>query len=207
MVSTISRPFLWSQIGSFTHGCYQLCYQSGYNSAVFGGGNPTADWPPLMRSNPAGAAGKFTSWEMASCRPGDLHPVSFGVLPLNFHVRFRRPGTYTCEASSAEVTAAPRGEKIRSALLVKSNPISLAIASRSSQRPDAGNLLQPLAARLGAGVTGTVTSSFCLRAGFAVLRVPGVSRRAEVLRRNRHIRRRRHHQSHCKVSEAFVETP
>jgi hypothetical protein len=74
MVSTISRPFLWSQIGSLTHGCYQLCYQSGYNSAVFAGGNSTADWPPLMRSNPAGAAGKFTSWEMASCRPGDLHP-------------------------------------------------------------------------------------------------------------------------------------
>jgi hypothetical protein len=54
-------------------------------------------------------------------------PVGFGILPLNLYMRFRQPGRYTCEASSAEITAAPRDEKVRSALLVKSNPISLTI--------------------------------------------------------------------------------
>ena len=53
--------------------------------------------------------------------------LSFGVVPLNTYVRFRTPGTYTCEASSADVTATARDEKIRPALLVKSNPIILAV--------------------------------------------------------------------------------
>lgn len=64
------------------------------------------------------------------------HPLSataltFGVVPLNTYVRFRAPGTYTCEASSADITATPRDEKIRPALLVKSNPIVLTIVNDS----------------------------------------------------------------------------
>lgn len=54
-------------------------------------------------------------------------PLGFGVIPLNEYVRFRIPGTYTCEASSAEISATPRGEKNRPALLVKSKPILLTI--------------------------------------------------------------------------------
>jgi hypothetical protein len=53
--------------------------------------------------------------------------LRFGVVPLNKYVRFRTPGTYTCQASSAEVTATSRSEKVRPALLVKSNPIVLTI--------------------------------------------------------------------------------
>ena len=46
---------------------------------------------------------------------------------MNEYVRFCSAGTYTCQASSAEVTATSRDEKIRAALLVKSNPIILTI--------------------------------------------------------------------------------
>lgn len=53
--------------------------------------------------------------------------VSFGPMPLNGHVRFRQPGTYTCTASAGDVTMAPRDEKVRPALLVKSNPVVLTI--------------------------------------------------------------------------------
>ena len=53
--------------------------------------------------------------------------LTFGIVPLNTYVRFRMPGTYTCHASSAEITATSRDEKIRPALLVKSNPIILTI--------------------------------------------------------------------------------
>jgi hypothetical protein len=53
--------------------------------------------------------------------------LSFGVVPMNEYVRFCSAGTYTCQASSAEVTATSRDEKIRPALLVKSNPIILTI--------------------------------------------------------------------------------
>lgn len=53
--------------------------------------------------------------------------VSFGVFPLNTYVRFRVSGTYTCEASSAEVTTTSREEKIRPALLLKSNPIVVTV--------------------------------------------------------------------------------
>ncbi len=55
--------------------------------------------------------------------------VTFGVVPLNTYVRFRSPGTYTCEASSADITTASRDEKIRSALVVNSNPILLTIVT------------------------------------------------------------------------------
>lgn len=53
--------------------------------------------------------------------------LTFGIVPLNTYVRFCTPGIYTCQGSSAEVTAASRDEKIRPALLVKSNPITLTI--------------------------------------------------------------------------------
>jgi hypothetical protein len=53
--------------------------------------------------------------------------VSFGMVPMNTYVRFRTPGTYTCQGLSSEITAASRDEKTRPALLVKSNPITLTI--------------------------------------------------------------------------------
>jgi hypothetical protein len=53
--------------------------------------------------------------------------LTFGVVPLNTYVRFRTPGIYTCQGSSAEITATFRDGKIRPALLVKSNPITLTI--------------------------------------------------------------------------------
>lgn len=55
--------------------------------------------------------------------------LTFGVVPLNTYVRFRMPGTYTCEASSADITTASRDEKIRPASLVNSNPILLTIVN------------------------------------------------------------------------------
>ncbi len=54
-------------------------------------------------------------------------PLSFGGSRLNTYVRFRAPGRYTCVAASADITTAAADEKIRSALLVKSNPMDLAI--------------------------------------------------------------------------------
>jgi hypothetical protein len=53
--------------------------------------------------------------------------IRFGPIPLNMYVRIRTPGTYTCTASSAEVTMAPADEKVRPALLVKSKPVPLTI--------------------------------------------------------------------------------
>ncbi len=63
--------------------------------------------------------------------------LAFGVVPLNRYVRFRTPGTYTCQASSAEVTAASRGEKIRPALLIESNPIVLTMVNDPGWAHDA----------------------------------------------------------------------
>lgn len=54
-------------------------------------------------------------------------PIGFGTVPLNTFVRFNKSGTYVCQASSAQVTNMPRAEKLRPALLVKSNPITLNI--------------------------------------------------------------------------------
>jgi len=53
--------------------------------------------------------------------------LTLDVVPLNTYVRFLTPGIYTCEASSADITTSPRNEKIRPALLVKSNPVVLNI--------------------------------------------------------------------------------
>lgn len=58
-------------------------------------------------------------------RPLPPTPITFGPVPMNLYVRFRAPGTYTCVASSADVTATSREEKMRLALLVSSKPIVL----------------------------------------------------------------------------------
>ncbi len=67
-----------------------------------------------------------------------LTDLGFGTMPLNTYVRFRTPGTYTCTASAADVTMTSRDEKVRQALLVKSNSLVLTITedqawSRSAQ--------------------------------------------------------------------------
>lgn len=86
-----------------------------------------------MLAAPCGGFGFGSS--IGGCADCDWeHPLtttalSFGVVPLNRYVRFRWPGTYTCSASSADVTTTPRDEKFRPALLVKSNPIVLTIVS------------------------------------------------------------------------------
>lgn len=54
-------------------------------------------------------------------------PLTFGSLALNTYVRFRVAGTYTCQASSAEITSKLPDESIRPALLGTSNPIVLNI--------------------------------------------------------------------------------
>jgi len=59
-------------------------------------------------------------------------PLTFGIVPLNTYVRFRTQGTYTCRASSGEITATSRDAKIRPALLVRSNPIVLSIVEDSA---------------------------------------------------------------------------
>jgi hypothetical protein len=73
-----------------------------------------------------GVGGGFSSGGCGDC--GGEYPLTaaalgFGVVPLNTYVRFRRPGAYSCEASSANITTTPRDEKIRLALLVRSTPI------------------------------------------------------------------------------------
>lgn len=85
-----------------------------------------------MLNAPCGGVGGGSGGGCFDCdweQPLSATPFTFGVVPLNTYVRFRTPGTYVCEASSAEVTATPRDEKIRTALLVKSNPIVLTIIS------------------------------------------------------------------------------
>jgi hypothetical protein len=53
--------------------------------------------------------------------------LSFGPMPLNLFVRFRRPGIYSCTGNSAQVTATAAHEKLRPALLVRSKPLLLKI--------------------------------------------------------------------------------
>lgn len=81
-----------------------------------------------MLAAPCGGVGDGGGVGCGDC-DGEYHltgiPLAFGIVPLNTYVRFRTPGTYTCEASSAQITTAPRDEKIRPALLLKSNPVVL----------------------------------------------------------------------------------
>ncbi len=83
-----------------------------------------------MLNAPCGVGGGFSigSGDSDGEYPLTATRVTFGV-PLNTYVRFRTPGTYTCEASSADVTNTSRDEKIRPALLVKSNPVRLTIVA------------------------------------------------------------------------------
>ena len=76
-----------------------------------------------------GSAGGFGSG-CGDCdgeQPLGNTPLGFGLFPLNMYVRFRTPGRYACIASSAEVTTSSSTEKIRHALLVKSQPLDLEI--------------------------------------------------------------------------------
>ena len=85
-----------------------------------------------MLTAPCGGVGGGIGGGCGDCdgeSPLSESAVTFGVVPLNTYVRFRTPGTYTCEASSADITTTPRDEKIRPALLVKSNPILLTIVN------------------------------------------------------------------------------
>jgi len=53
--------------------------------------------------------------------------INFGPVPLNKYVRFRNGGAYRCIASSADVTTASAEEPLRSALLVRSNPLGFTV--------------------------------------------------------------------------------
>ena len=74
-----------------------------------------------------GAGGASGCGDCDSEMPLSTTAINFGPIPLNTHVRFRASGTYSCMASSADVTADFAEEKIRFALLVRSNPIDLTI--------------------------------------------------------------------------------
>jgi hypothetical protein len=88
-----------------------------------------------MLNAPCGGVGGGIGGRCGDCDgeyPLSATALTFGVVPLNTYARFRTPGTYTCEASSADVTTTPREEKIRPALLVKSNPVFLTIVNDPS---------------------------------------------------------------------------
>jgi len=81
-----------------------------------------------MLNAPCGGVGGGIGGGCGDCDveyPLSTTALTFGVVPLNTYVRLPTPGTYTCGASSADITTTPRDEKIRPALLVKSNPILL----------------------------------------------------------------------------------
>jgi hypothetical protein len=85
-----------------------------------------------MLTAPCGGVGGGIGGACGDCDgeyPLTATALTFGVFPLNTYVRFRTPGTYTCEASSADITTTPRDEKIRPALLVKSNTMPLTIVN------------------------------------------------------------------------------
>jgi hypothetical protein len=77
--------------------------------------------------NGVGAGSGGTCGDCDTDFPLSTTAVSFGTVPLNKDIRFSQPGTYTCVASAADVTMAQRDEKVRAALLVKSNPVVLTI--------------------------------------------------------------------------------
>src|SRR5260370_29044760 len=85
-----------------------------------------------MLSAPCGGVGSGFGGGCGDCDrkyPLTETALTFGVVPRNTSLRFRRPGTYTCEASSADITTASRDEEIRPTLLVNSNPILLTIVN------------------------------------------------------------------------------
>jgi hypothetical protein len=87
-----------------------------------------------MLNAPCGGVGVGSGGGCGDCDgeyPLSTTALTFGVVPLNTYVRFHTPGTYTCEASSADITTTSRDENIRPALLVKSNPVLLTIVNDS----------------------------------------------------------------------------
>lgn len=83
-----------------------------------------------MLHAPCGGVGGGFGGGCADCdweRPLSTVAMNFGPIPLNTYIRFRTPGTYTCIASSADITTAPSDEKTRSALLISSNPVELTV--------------------------------------------------------------------------------
>ena len=79
---------------------------------------------------PCGGVGGGVFGGCADCDteyPLTKKALAFGVVPMNEYIRFCTPGTYTCQASSAQVTSTSRDEYIRPALLLKSNLIVLTI--------------------------------------------------------------------------------
>jgi hypothetical protein len=85
-----------------------------------------------MLTAPCGGVGGGIGGACGDCDgeyPLTATALTFAVVPLNTYVRFRTPGTYTFEASSADITTTPRDEKIGPALSVKSNTMPLTIVN------------------------------------------------------------------------------
>ena len=85
-----------------------------------------------MLSSPCGGVGGGVGRGCGDCDgeyPLTATALTFGVVPMNTYARLRAPGTYSCEALSADITTTSRDEKIRPALLVKSNPVFLTIVN------------------------------------------------------------------------------
>ena len=93
-----------------------------------------------MLNAPCGGVGGGIAGGCEDCdseHPLSTIAMSFGPIPLNTYVRFRTPGTYTCTASSADITPVSSDQKTRSALLLKSNPVDLAIVDDPGWRRSA----------------------------------------------------------------------
>jgi hypothetical protein len=83
-----------------------------------------------MLMAPCGGVGGGFGGGCTDCdseQPLTATAINFGPVALNYYVRFRTSGAYSCIASSADVTTASSEERLRSALLVKSNPVELTI--------------------------------------------------------------------------------
>lgn len=83
-----------------------------------------------MLHEPCGGVGGGIGGGCGDCdweQPLGPTALNFGSIPLQTYVHLRTPGSYSCTASAATVTMAPKDEKSRPALLVKSNPLVLNI--------------------------------------------------------------------------------
>jgi len=79
---------------------------------------------------PCGGIGGASVGDCFDCDselPLSKTPVNFRSVPMNNYVRFRVAGSYTCVASSADVTTNFKDEKVRYALRVNSKPLELRI--------------------------------------------------------------------------------
>jgi hypothetical protein len=78
----------------------------------------------------SGGSAGASCFDCGAEQPLTESALNIGPEPLNKYVRFRTAGTYTCEASAADVTTtAARDDKNQPALLVTSNPIVLTIVN------------------------------------------------------------------------------